>query len=94
VSVYAITLRQLEVYTNDGRLNDGNEYLGELALNLATQLDSGAGMAHAAVANQYRVAMDAIRKSVAEDDGDGEFERFLNGLGTPASGSAALGYQT
>jgi hypothetical protein len=93
VSVYSTTLRQLEVYTDDGRLNEGNEYLGELALNLASQLDSGAGMAHAAIANQYRAAMDAIRKADSTNDGDDEFDKFLSGLGTPTSGSTALGNQ-
>ncbi len=94
MSVYATTLRQLQVYSDDGRLNEGNEYLGELALNLATQLDGGAGMAHAAVANQYRVAMDAIRKADSANDGDDEFDKFLSGLGTPTSGSTALGNAT
>lgn len=94
MSVYSTTLRQLEVYTADGRLNDSNEYLGELALNLASQLDGGAGMAHAAIANQYRAAMDAIRKAATADDNEDEFEQFLSGLGTPTSGSTALGNAT
>jgi hypothetical protein len=94
VSVYTTTLRQLQVYTDDGRLNESNEYLGELALNLASQLDGGAGMAHAAIANQYRAAMDAIRKSASPDDDDDDFDKFLSGLGTPTSGSTALGNAT
>lgn len=94
MSVYATTLRQLQVYTDDGRYNESNEYLGELALNLASQLDNGAGVAHAAIANQYKAAMDAIRKSVSENDDDGEFDKFLSGLGTPSSGASALGNGT
>ena len=90
MSLYSITVLQLGRWRDDNLLTDDNEYLGELALNLAQTLDGGAGLAQAAVANQYRAAMDAIRKTKT-DDGDAEFEQFLSGLGTPSS--PALGNQ-
>lgn len=90
MSVYGTTLLQLGRWSDEGVLNDANEYLGELALNLAQALDNGAGLAQAAVANQYRAAMMQIAKAKS-DDGDDEFEKFLSGLGTP--GSPALGNQ-
>ncbi len=88
MSVYNITIRQLEHFTAEGVLTVKNEYLGELALNLAATLDNGAGLAQAAVANQYRACMNEIAKA-ASGDGDDEFEKFLSGLGTP--GNPALG---
>lgn len=88
MSVYSTTLLQLGRWSDEGIYTDDNEYLGELALNLAQTLDNGAGLAQAAVANQYRAAMQAIAKAKS-DDGDDEFDKFLSGLGTP--GSPALG---
>lgn len=88
MSLYNITVLQLGRYRDSGTLNDDNEYLGELALNLAQTLDNGAGLAQAAVANQYRAAMTEITKAKT-NDGDDEFDKFLSGLGTP--GSPALG---
>jgi hypothetical protein len=90
MSVYTITVLQLDRWKDTGALNDENEYLGELALNLAKTLDGGAGLAQAAVANQYRAAMAEIAKA-GSGDGDDEFDKFLSGLGTP--GSPALGNQ-
>lgn len=87
MSVYNITVIQLGRWKDDGTLTDENEYLGELALNLASTLDNGAGLAQAAVANQYRACMTEIAKAKTGDDPD--FDRFLSGLGTP--GNPALG---
>ena len=88
MSVYNITVLQLGRWRDEGWLGDDNEYLGELALNLAQTLDSGAGLAQAAVANQYRAAMAAIANT-KDPNGDDEFDKFLSGLGTP--GNPALG---
>jgi hypothetical protein len=88
MGVYNMTVIQLGKWRDDGLLSDDNEYLGELALNLAEQLDTGAGMAHAAVANQYRAAMGELKKAGTPDNDD-DFDKFLSGLGTP--GNPALG---
>jgi hypothetical protein len=84
VSLYTITVLQLDRWKDKNLLTEDNEFLGELALNLAQTLDNGAGLAQAAVANQYRAAMDAIRRTKTDDD-DQEWQQFVNGLGTPST---------
>lgn len=88
MAVYNRTLIQLALWKDAGLLDEQNEYLGDLALNLASVLDNGAGLAQAAVANQYRACMAEIAKNKNDDD-DREFEKFLGSLGTP--GNPALG---
>ena len=44
-----------------------DQALGALALNLAGQLDSGAGMASAAIGRELRATLDQLR---GDDDGD------------------------
>lgn len=78
MTVYAAVTKQLDYLRLAGCLTESNEALGEIALNLASTLDNGAGLAAAAVANQLRSTLNEIAKSKGEEDD--EFTSWANGL--------------
>jgi hypothetical protein len=88
VSVLTGVITQLRWYKQQGYLTDANAALEELAVNLATTLDKGAGLAQAAVANQLRATLVEIGRSKSDDD-DSDFGDWVSGLG--AAGISALG---
>lgn len=87
MSLYNATLRQITWLRDNGFLTDQNEALGELALNLARTLETGAGLAQAAVAAQLRATLNEIAKAKGEDD-DG-FAEWASGL--TVAGISGLG---
>lgn len=88
MSVYNATLRQINYLRDKGYLTEANEALGEVALNLASTLDGGAGLAAAAVANQLRVTLNEIAKSKTGEEDD-DFAQWATGL--TVAGISGLG---
>lgn len=87
MTVHEAVTKQLEYLRTAGCLTDANVALGEIALNLATHLDNGAGLAQAATAAQLRATLDVIAKSKGEEDD--EFTAWATGL--TVAGISGLG---
>lgn len=58
--------------------------LAELAFNMARKLDSGAGMATAAVAKELRDTLNQMVEQAGDDDGAALLERLSAPVGNPA----------
>ncbi len=71
-SIYTATLRRLR------ELGEADSPLGTIALNLASTLDGGAGMATAAVSKELRATL----KELTPSDGGDDFQKLMDELST------------